>query len=267
MNTLTECRLKPRMVKRALEKYEAKIARKIRKTKASLGSKSVLAQSQPAQAKHFVPQRQMNDDEVVTYIENKMSNCCKVKNCFKRLFTKGSNINYNEMIEVFRNCREEIRMKPKPAKQSYLMRLYKATIINAEQFEQNELKFDEEGLPMYCFERPAFVHSWIVRSSLDVGCKKTWARLYDVTPYQLDECSKALKENFRTTAIGTRSFTDTTLHPYTYNHTEELFHNNVLNAEGNKRMDTGRHFLYFVKTESVQLTTFLLYTIRYIYRC
>lgn len=239
MKTLTECRLKSRAAKRALAKHEAKIARQIRKTKASLGSKSVLAQSKSAQAKHFVPQRQMNDEEVVTYIDKKMSKCCNVSNCFKRLFTKGSNINYNEMIAVFRNCREETRMKAKPAKQIHLMLLYKATIINAEQFEQNELKFDEEGLPIYCFERPAFVHSWIVRSGLDVGCKKTWARLYDFTPYQLDECSKALKENFSTTAIGTRSFTDATLHPYTYNQTEELFHNNVLNAEGNKRMDTG----------------------------
>ena len=164
----------------------------------------------------------LNDSEINKIINNiNMQHYCDRKNCYLNIFCDSAgNTDFNAAIQFFRDCRECTRLKTKTEREYFLIDSFKKLIIGKETIISDTTSI-------------RFVHNWQLGGNK--VCRKTWANAYKYTLYELDKCSDILRDNFETTSLTHKPYSDSHLHSYTFNETESMFMANATeNDYGNE---------------------------------
>jgi hypothetical protein len=181
----------------------------------SVGSKHLLAQAKkkPKNSefhglKTFTSITSLSNSDINKILTQHLENCCVKKNCFLKIFVdKNNNYQFDEAINKFRECRDKVNNISKASKDSFIISLIKDSIISKQELENGEYRF---------------VHDW---KFFDTKvCFKTISYAYSISTKIKDKCSDLLKKNSSITSLSNhRSYTDSTLHNYTYNESNVLF--------------------------------------------
>lgn len=183
--------------------------------------------------------RPLSDDAIMKLIADKsFIGCCgEGARCFhnyfngKDLCTEG--IDANAAIEVFRSCREVTRMLTATERDSLLLEKFKESIKSILLSDstrytslievQNHLNSNPE-----CFIRE-FRH--VFKYEDFTLCRYSWAYCMGYSHYELDKCSRILKDNIAVEDISHKPFTDSFLHKTSYGKVEEVLMDNIVSRD------------------------------------
>ena len=181
----------------------------------------------------------LSDDAILKLISDKsFIGCCGAgARCFHKNFTKNQlcteEIDANAAIKTFRSCREETRMLTVLERNSFLLDNFKGSIKSILLSDstrcsslveaQNHLDNHDE-----CFIKE-FRHEFKFEDL--TLCRYSWAFCMGYSNYELDKCSRILKDNTAVEDIGHKPFTDSFLHQTSYGNVEEVFMDNIVSVD------------------------------------
>jgi hypothetical protein len=199
-----------------------------KKTKASKGSKFTMriALGEDELEESIPPP--LSQQDIMSKIHS-LGNCCRrKKNCFLDIFSSegGSKIDFNSAVDFFRECWEITRVKTKSEKETFLISEFKESLKPR---RNEESDFDHVWrLKVSTVKNPSQTIWRHANCGLKLRvCRKVWYTVSGFTKWQVDKCSKVLRGNFEATTLSHHPFSDSTLHPYTYNETAEIFAANL----------------------------------------
>lgn len=190
-------------------------------TAASRGSRHVLQQSKKQKVDNdsFEPQKSLF---ACTGIVTGLGLICKCSasrksvvggSCYAKHFEDaGGAVDLSRAAEYMQSNLEVTRTKNKEEKGLFLFAEFKRSIVATP--ARSEKYFE---------------NSWTLPgpTSRITVCRQVWCQAYNFSPYLINKCSQALRDNSDATAFSGRPYDDSTLHGYTYNETEEMMIENV----------------------------------------
>lgn len=163
-------------------------------------------------------------------------NCDPSPSCLRVQFTEDHRELTERLKSLVRSCRERLINKEKDEEQIELIKIFKATVTNEEEFINGDEAYDDNGLPRYdtALERQkkTFQHKWILPGNIEV-CGNVFKFVHGITQYKWDKCSTNLKINFDAVKLSHRPYNDSTVHNITHAQVRDIYAYNVLDRDTN----------------------------------